>query len=131
MSGKSFPVTPDGRYFVVKGQLWRCTNPGLDETVRLALVKELMAARRAVKQAKAGMARVGANTGADTGNASDNACTNDEAMTLARARVQTAKVGLGERGPVWWEDGARDFNQCKVSATPYADWYAGLKPESP
>lgn len=25
------PVTPDGRYFVVKGQLWRCSNSGLDE----------------------------------------------------------------------------------------------------
>lgn len=21
------PVTPDGRYFVVRGQLWRCTSP--------------------------------------------------------------------------------------------------------
>jgi hypothetical protein len=25
------PVTPDGRYFVVRGRLWRMANPGLDE----------------------------------------------------------------------------------------------------
>lgn len=47
------PVTPDGRYFVVKGQLWRCSNPSLKEDVRQSLVDELMAARREVKKAKA------------------------------------------------------------------------------
>lgn len=47
------PSTPDGRYFVVKGRLWRCSNPALPEDVRQDLVKQLMAARRAVKQAKA------------------------------------------------------------------------------
>jgi hypothetical protein len=25
------PVTSDGRYFVVRGTLWRMANPGLDE----------------------------------------------------------------------------------------------------
>jgi len=45
--------TPDGRYFVVKGQLWRCTNPALDEDTRQRLVNALMDARRAVKAAKA------------------------------------------------------------------------------
>lgn len=39
------PVTPDGRYFVVKGQLWRCSNPSLEEDVRQRLVDALMAAR--------------------------------------------------------------------------------------
>jgi hypothetical protein len=33
---------------------------------------------------------------------------------------------LGERGPVWWTDGAPDFNRKLVVNTPYADWYAGL-----
>jgi hypothetical protein len=37
------PVTPDGRYFVVNGRLWRMSNPllPLDERVRLvcALIK--------------------------------------------------------------------------------------------
>lgn len=49
----SFPRTPDGRYFVVKGKLWRCTNPDLPETLRQELVGDLMQARRDVKQAKA------------------------------------------------------------------------------
>ncbi|AWM91929.1 hypothetical protein DJ564_14430 [Pseudomonas sp. 31-12] len=42
-------TTPDGQYFVVKGQLWRCTNPSLSER---CAVNELMAARREVKAAK-------------------------------------------------------------------------------
>jgi hypothetical protein len=46
------PVTPDGRYFVVKGQLWRCSNPSLEEDVRQRLVDALMAARREVKRTK-------------------------------------------------------------------------------
>lgn len=45
-------MTPDGRYFVVKGQLWRCSNPSLEEDVRQRLVDALMAARREVKKAK-------------------------------------------------------------------------------
>lgn len=65
--------TPDGRYFVVKGQLWRCTNPALDEATR--------------------------------------------------QQVQHAKVALGERGPVWWQDGSPDYNRCQVGNTPYASWF--------
>ncbi|HEX8594871.1 MAG TPA: hypothetical protein VF682_16630 [Pseudomonas sp.] len=97
------PVTPDGRYFVVKGQLWRCSNPALDEFERQRLVNALMAARRAVKAAKA------------SGDPDD--------MKAARSEVQGAKVSLGERGPVWWDDGAPDFNRHKVGNTPYAKWY--------
>ncbi|QDT11919.1 hypothetical protein K239x_39210 [Planctomycetes bacterium K23_9] len=44
-------VTPDGRYFVHRGRLWRCSNPSLEPDVRQSLVDELMAARRAVKAA--------------------------------------------------------------------------------
>jgi len=47
------PTTPDGRYFVVKEQLWRCSNPALDEDERQRWVNDLMAARRDVKAAKA------------------------------------------------------------------------------
>ncbi|MNY44587.1 hypothetical protein D3C86_1796250 [compost metagenome] len=43
------PVTPDGRYFVVKDQLWRSTNPSLSEDVRQLLINDLMAARRGHK----------------------------------------------------------------------------------
>jgi len=96
-------TTPDGRYFVVKGQLWRCSNPALDEFERQRLVNALMAARRAVKTAKA------------SGDP-------DELKT-AKAAVDRAKVGLGERGPVWWDDGAPDLNRHKVVNTPYAEWY--------
>jgi len=97
------PATPDGRYFVVRGRLWRMANPRLDEAVRAGLVAELMAARRAV-----GMAR----------KAGDGA-----AEKAARARVDAAKRALGERGPPWWGDGAPDFNRHMVRNTPYADWY--------
>ncbi|MBA1195053.1 hypothetical protein G7007_19720 [Pseudomonas entomophila] len=101
--GQRYPRTPDGRYFVVKQQLWRCTNPDLPEAQRQALVSELMTARREVKQAKQ----------------LDDA----ERLRQARARVDTAKVALGERGPVWWDDGAPDFNRRKVAQTPYAEWF--------
>ena len=100
------PVTPDGRYFVVKGQLWRCTNPSLQEDLRQQLVNELMAARRDVKVAKA---------------ASD-----PQQLKAVRARVHAAKIALGERGPVWWTDGERDWNRCLVKNTPYAEWFVHL-----
>ena len=47
----------------------------------------------------------------------------------ARASVDAAKRALGERGPVWWTDGAPDFNRRLAANTPYADWYAGLAPQ--
>lgn len=106
----AYPQTPDGRYFVVKGQLWRCTNPKLDETERQAQVKALMAARRAVKAAK--------RTGDET------------ALQQARSQVHIAKVALGERGPVWWTDGAPDYNQKRVTQTPYREWYDALSPDA-
>ncbi|HHJ1297431.1 MULTISPECIES: hypothetical protein [Pseudomonas] len=89
------PTTPDGRYFVVKGQLWRCTNPSLSECDRQRLVRDLMDARRDVKTAK---------------RADDSSM-----LKSARARVNAAKVGLSERGPVWWNDGSPDYNPCRVS----------------
>lgn len=102
----NYPVTPDGRYFVVKGQLWRCTNPYLDEEARSQLVKALMSARRAVKEAK---------------HQNDPA-----ALKMARQQVHAAKVALGERGPVWWTDGTPDYNRKRVENTPYAGWYTRL-----
>ncbi|KRP56461.1 hypothetical protein [Pseudomonas trivialis] len=101
-----YPSTPDGRYFVVKGTLWRCSNPSLPDDVRQELVNQLMAARREVKAAKASGDSV--------------------ALKVARANVQTAKVALGERGPVWWDDGAPDLNRHKVGNTPYSQWHASL-----
>jgi hypothetical protein len=103
------PVTPDGRYFVVRGRLWRCADPRLPDDERARLVRELMAARRAVGAAR----RQG-----------DGA-----AERSARAAVDAAKRALGERGPVWWSDGAPDYNRRMVAGTPYAGWYAALAPE--
>ncbi|MBX8497186.1 hypothetical protein [Pseudomonas cichorii] len=99
------PTTPDGRYFVVKGQLWRCSNPSLSEHERQRLVHELMSARREVKQAKAS---------GDPG-----------LLKTARSKVNAAKVALGERGAVWWNDGSPDYNRRRVLDTPYADWARG------
>lgn len=103
MTGTTHPVTPDGRYFVVRGRLWRCSNPSLPEDRRAALVADLMHARRAVGTAL---------------RAED-----DAALAAARAEVDRAKRALGERGPVWWADGAPDLNRHMVANTSYADWF--------
>ncbi len=102
----TYPTTPDGRYFVVKGRLWRCTNPNLEDAAKQQLVHQLMRARRLVKQAKK----------------QDD----ENALQVARSQVNTAKVALGERGPVWWEDGAPDYNRHMVKNTPYAAWFARM-----
>lgn len=41
--------TPDGRYIVVRGWLWRATDPKLSDQQREKLMKELMTARREVR----------------------------------------------------------------------------------
>lgn len=43
-----YPVTADGRYFLVKGQLWRCSNHAFSEEERQHLVHDLMDARRSI-----------------------------------------------------------------------------------
>jgi hypothetical protein len=101
-----YPTTPDGRYFVVRGRLWRTSNPALAHHDRERLVKDLMAARRAVAAAKAK---------ADA-----------DAEAAAHASVDRTKVALGERGPVWWDDGTPDLNRHMVRNTSYADWFAKL-----
>lgn len=99
-------VTPDERYIVVRGRLWRRADPRLTEEQRAALVSELMRGRRAVAAAL---------------RADD-----PDALREARAAVDSAKIGLGERGPVWWDDGAPDQNRRLVRNTSYADWYEAL-----
>ncbi len=82
--------TDDGRYIVVGGRRWRASDPAIPEQLRQQLVNELMAARRAVRA---------------VGDA-------------ARARVQDAKVALGERGEPWWaESTAPGRAQRLASAT--------------
>jgi hypothetical protein len=103
-------VTPDGRYFVVRGRLWRMADPSLPPARREALVGELMHARRAVAAAR----RAG----------------DVHAEAEAHAAVDRAKMGLGERGPVWWRDGAPDLNRHLARTGPYADWYASVGPDA-
>jgi uncharacterized protein YfaP (DUF2135 family) len=82
-------------------RLWRATNPQLAAEEQASLVAELMGARRAVR---------GANNNAE--------------LASARARVHSAKIALGERGPIWWDDGAPDLNRHLVTKTGYAEWWA-------
>lgn len=100
MDNKAPVRTPDGRYLVVRGRLWRTANPHLPAAERERLVARLMNARRQLR-----------------GEASA------EVRAAARAEVQAAKVALGERGPVWWTDGAPDFNRKMAVNTPYAEWF--------
>jgi hypothetical protein len=81
-------------------------NPGLDEADRSKLTKRLMTARRAVREAKA----------------SEDL----EAEAAAHRAVDDAKRSLGERGPVWWDDGSPDLNRHMAKNTIYADWYAKI-----
>ena len=87
----------------MRGRLWRTSNPSLQPDERAVLVKQLMTARRSVKDAK---------TDAD--------------RKAARVAVDIAKTALGERGPVWWNDGASDYNRHLAKNTPYAEWFAQL-----
>ena len=50
-----------------------------------------------------------------------------EGLADARARVNIAKIALGERGPVWWTDGSSDLNRHMASNTSYAEWFESLK----
>ena len=101
------PRTPDGRYIVVVGsrgpRLWRATRPDLDASARECLTKELMNARQCIRK--------GAG---------------DVELASLRARVDAAKIALGERGPVWWTDGAPDLNRRLVQGTCYAEWWEQL-----
>ena len=85
-----YPITPDRRYFVVRGRLWRMANPHLSEMERTRLVADLMRARQAVGKA---MRLKDADT-----------------EKQARRAVYAAKRALGERGAPWWTDGAPDYN---------------------
>lgn len=99
--------TPDGRYIVVRGRLWRRANPELSDADRDRFVHDLMTARRAVAQARR-------NDDAD-------------AEQAAHAAVDVAKRHLGERGPVWWVDEAPDLNRHMARTTLYAEWFATIK----
>jgi hypothetical protein len=73
----------EAHHLLIEGRRWRKSDPAIPEKLRSELVHELMDARRAVLAAKR----------ADSAQ--------DE--KAARARVQDAKVALGERGHPYWE----------------------------
>jgi len=73
--------TDDGRFVVVDGRRWRTADPALPNDVRTRLLHHLGVARSAVRAGRG----------------------DDDAVAAARARVQLAKTGLGERGPAWWD----------------------------
>lgn len=97
-----YPHTPDGRYFVAKNRLWRCSDPRLTDDEKQTHVNALMKARREVKTAKQ---------------------RDDKALRQARQNVQAAKQALGERGPVWWDDNAPDETGIAPYNSSYADWW--------
>jgi hypothetical protein len=70
-------------------------NPDLSPDARQLLVDQLMSARRSVRSAR------------QTGDVS--------AEAMAHAAVDLAKRALGERGPVWWTDGAPDLNRLSTA----------------
>jgi hypothetical protein len=49
--------------------------------------------------------------------------TDSEERIAARLRIDAAKKALGERGDVWWDDGAPDYNRRLAVNTPYAAWF--------
>jgi hypothetical protein len=86
----------DGRWIVVGGRRWRASDPAIPERWRVELVAELMDARRAVGAA----VRAG----------------DERAEAAARARVQQAKVALGERGEPWWDEPSADGERRRLEA---------------
>ena len=102
------PVTPDGRYFVVGGRLWRMSNPALSEPERAELVRQLGAARQAVRNCKR----------------------DSHLLRKARHQVNEIKCALGERGEVWWDDGAPDYNRRMVQNSPHAAWFRDIRDEA-
>jgi hypothetical protein len=79
--GRDVERTADGRFVVVDGRRWRTADPALPGDVRERLLHHLGVGRSGVRAARG----------------------DDGAIAAARARVQLAKTGLGERGPAWWE----------------------------
>ena len=70
---------PETAFIIVGGRRWRTSDPNIPGAFRQELVNELMAARRAVRDAKSQLE-----------------------IRRSRRRVHDAKLALGERGHAWW-----------------------------
>jgi hypothetical protein len=104
----TIPRTPDGRYSVYMGHLWRCPNPALSEEERARLAQQLVTLRRALALPR----------GAGEQTASS--------VALGK-EVERVKIALGQHGPVWWTDGAPDYHRTQIENSPYADWWSNLR----
>ena len=78
--------TADGRFVVIGGRRWRTSDPGIPDALRIELVAELMAARRAVRDA-----------GGDRTAASD---AGDAVQQMATCRVGVTAHGEQQVGLV-------------------------------
>jgi hypothetical protein len=87
----------ESTHLVIDGRRWRKSDPSIPEKLRSELVHALMDARRAVLAAK---------------RAADPA-----AEKAARARVQDAKLALGERGEPYWEERSEAGQRKRAAAT--------------
>ncbi|MDQ2764854.1 MAG: hypothetical protein M3Y22_15670 [Pseudomonadota bacterium] len=83
------------------------SNPALTADERQALVDDLMRARREIASAK---------------RRNDPA-----ALSISQEEVDRLKHALGERGKVWWTDGAEEVNQRMARNTAYAVWFAAIE----
>ncbi|MEU7479781.1 hypothetical protein AB0A63_27580 [Lentzea sp. NPDC042327] len=83
--------TPDGHFVIINGRRWRATDPDIPPEPAARLRSLLMKARRDISAA--------------------HRTDDPEAEHDARARVQLAKVALGERGTPWWEQTALQREQ--------------------
>jgi hypothetical protein len=99
-------LTPDGRYYVVRGRLRRAPNPHLPAEEREWYEALLREAERDVARAKK----------------------RSDPMRLVevRARMNEIKRGLGLIGPPWWTDDAPDLSRRMARNTIYADWFAAV-----
>lgn len=80
MAGASDSPTEDEKWLVVDGRRWRRTDPAIPEDELARLKSHLGRGRSGVRTAR------------------------DEAeLAATRQRTRLAKVGLGERGPKWWD----------------------------
>jgi hypothetical protein len=70
---------PKTAFITVDGRRWRTSDPEIPAQLRQQLVNELMAARRAVRNAQ-----------------------NRSVIGRSRGRVNDAKLALGKRGRGWW-----------------------------
>lgn len=85
---------PDTAFISIGGRRWRASDPTIPHQFRQELVNELMAARRAVRDAKA-----------------------PRELLISRRRVNDAKVALGERGHGWWLPPQSAATNRRIDAT--------------